>query len=108
MSDKLFRILAVLLLAGILGLQAYTVFKPAPVVPGPDKNCEDALRLADVALAKHQAFLGNILDQYEADVYDRASNINQQLLLSNEDTFLLLLDAATVRAAMDKITLYCD
>ena len=108
MSDKLYRILVTVLLAGIFGLLAYEQFKPAPVVPAPSEACEDAIRLADVALAKHQALLTNLPDSYQNDVYDRAENINQQLLLSAENQFILTLDAATLQAALAKIQLYCE
>lgn len=108
MSDKLYRILVTVLLAGIFVLLAYEQFKPAPVVSAPSEACQNAIRLADVALTKHQTLLAKLPDTYQSDVYDRADNINQQILLAIENQFILTLDAANLQAALAKIQLYCD
>lgn len=104
MSEKLYRILVTALLAAILALQAYAQFKPAPV---PAEACEDALRLANVALAKHQELITNIPDAYDKAVYDLAENINQQILLSGEQQFILLLNAANLNASFARVQLAC-
>ena len=104
MSDKLYRVLVTLLLLAILALQAYAQFKPVPAV---DPACTEAIKKAKETLAQHQTLLNNLPDSYQGDVYERAENINQQLLLANENLFILQLDAATLQAALAKVQVYC-
>jgi hypothetical protein len=96
MSDKLYRIAVILLLAGILGLLAYGLFKPSLT-----DECREAILDSKHEASVARSDISSLMNNYESEVYDRADNINQQLFLATEHIFLLhtkiagLLDAST-------------
>jgi len=105
MNDKSFRITVVVLLVLMLGMQAFAIFAPEP---GPSQDCLTALKDARSVSATVTTATSAALENYKTDVYDRADNINQQILLSNENSFLLQHAALQIQQSLVKVSLACE
>ena len=96
MSDNLYRVLVVVLLAGILGVSAYASFAPQP---GPSEACLSALEDAQGAAAEANAGISSAMKNYTSEVYERADNINQQTFLALERAFILQIELTRLQEA---------
>lgn len=105
MSDKIYRILVVILLVCVVGLQAYNIFKPPPT---PTEDCVNAVKDAKTELDTSSILLRTIVDSYQSDVYERADNVNQQILLSNENVFVILNETLRLQNALAAVQVLCD
>lgn len=103
MSDKLYRILVIVLLAGILGVQIFAAVSP----PRPTEECLIALDDAASAATTARGMIDAADELYQSEVYERAENINQQLFLSNEQIFFLLTHLGDLEHASLRVQVTC-
>ncbi len=103
MLDKTYKILVVVLLASILGVQVFGMINK----PSPSAKCRTAIAEAKDLSELHARQLKDSLTSYDEQVYTQAKNINQQILLANEHTFLNITTDGMVQNAMLKIQIYC-
>jgi hypothetical protein len=80
MFEKISRVIIILLLAGILGVQVFTVINK----PQPSKDCLAAIDEAAMMIDTMKGEAGDTLTQYQTAAYDTAKNINQQIFMANE------------------------
>lgn len=104
MPEKTYRLLIILLLAGLVVINGIAAFSPAkPVQP----ECQQALDEALALTQKTSSQLSTMSSAYEDAVYDRAENINQQTFLALETQFSLSQLALRYSSAMLDIEAKC-
>lgn len=104
MSDKIYRLSVVVLLFLILAVQAFGQFYK----PTPSEACLEALAQLNGVSKFMQSALEQLPDEYQAEVYDRADNINQQIFLSNEQTFRVLTHVGTMQQTALNVQAVCE
>lgn len=81
MSDKIYRVLVILLLTAIaVGLYL-------PVFEKPSEACQDTIEAAQSMVLQGNSRITSLENLYQTGVYTRAENINQQNLMANEAIF---------------------
>lgn len=103
MSDKAYRLSVVILLALILGVQAFGQFYK----PSPSEECLAAMKQATTAADLILDDLKDIIPSYQSEVYERAENINQQILLSSEHSFHALTYIGFAEQASLNVQMAC-
>lgn len=105
MFEKIYRAAVVLLLAAILGIQAYAQFKPQPK---PTEACVNAIQEAHTTATKVQIVLDKTFEQYESDVYKKADNINQQIFMVSEYNYIIQTNLIQLQLALIEYQTACQ
>lgn len=110
MNEKLFRILALLLLAIIALGQFLPLEDPTPAngTQPASQACHTAISNAQLLVSAEGERMDALQDQYQSLVYTRASNINQQILYANEALFAAASLQLQLQHALLDVLASCD
>lgn len=101
--EKIYKPLVIVLLAAVVGLQAFALF-----VPRVTPECQEALDYADRVANSISEVMLSSLSSYENAVYERADNINQQTFLALEETYIIQQSAAHIQYAQLRVMVACQ
>lgn len=102
MFEKIYRVLVIILLSGVMGMQALSQLNALP-----SADCRAALDEAAKIVNFAESQFNGDLDDYKKAAYDKAENINQQIFISNEYTFLSQHVTGMIEQSLLRVQVAC-